>query len=173
MWLNRRGLLGQGAEIGCSHCGHAKQLFSNWQGALMWLVDPWSKQDVSIYREATNREADFNAWYSECAEWASTTNSRVAMLRLLSVDAAMRFGNNVLDWVYLDGNHSYEAVSADLRAWWPKVKSGGLFGGHDYGNDTTTLGWDCEVQRALDDWLPAVGVGLHLTPCSSWWIMKP
>jgi Methyltransferase domain len=32
----------------------------------------------------------------------------------------------------LDANHSYESVKEDIEAWFPKVKKGGLFAGHDY-----------------------------------------
>jgi hypothetical protein len=34
--------------------------------------------------------------------------------------------------VYIDANHNYENVKADINAWYPKVKKNGLIGGHDY-----------------------------------------
>ena len=37
-----------------------------------------------------------------------------------------------LDLVFIDGDHSYGAVKADIEAWWPKVKFGGVLAGHDY-----------------------------------------
>ena len=37
-----------------------------------------------------------------------------------------------LDFVFIDGEHGYEAAKADVEAWWPKVRSGGLLVGHDY-----------------------------------------
>jgi hypothetical protein len=33
--------------------------------------------------------------------------------------------------VFLDGDHTEAAVRADIEAWWPKVKPGGLLCGHD------------------------------------------
>lgn len=53
------------------------------------------------------------------------------------------------DFVFLDAAHSYEAVSADLAAWWPKVQIGGLFGGHDY-----TANYVDDVMRAVDEFFP-------------------
>jgi predicted O-methyltransferase YrrM len=40
-----------------------------------------------------------------------------------------------IDYLYIDADHAYESVAADLRAWAPFVKPGGLILGDDYGND--------------------------------------
>jgi len=37
-----------------------------------------------------------------------------------------------LDWVYIDGNHSREAVFNDLMLSWEKTKTGGCIAGDDY-----------------------------------------
>jgi hypothetical protein len=37
-----------------------------------------------------------------------------------------------LDFVYLDADHAHASVKADLAAWFPLVKSGGVFAGHDW-----------------------------------------
>jgi uncharacterized UPF0146 family protein len=36
------------------------------------------------------------------------------------------------DVVFIDADHSYETTSADIAAWLPKVKAGGMLCGHDY-----------------------------------------
>ena len=50
----------------------------------------------------------------------------------LSVDAAATYADESVDVVYIDADHSYEGVAADLDAWRPKVRRGGFIGGHDY-----------------------------------------
>jgi len=49
-----------------------------------------------------------------------------------SVEAAAFHDAESLDVVWLDADHSYEAVCADIDAWWPTVKPGGYLGGDDY-----------------------------------------
>lgn len=49
-----------------------------------------------------------------------------------SLLAANTFENDTFDLVYIDADHTYESVKKDLYAWYPKVKSGGIFSGHDY-----------------------------------------
>jgi hypothetical protein len=56
----------------------------------------------------------------------------VNLIQVPSPQAARLYPRRSLDFVWLDGNHTYDAVLADLKAWWPRVRPGGLLGGHDY-----------------------------------------
>jgi len=47
------------------------------------------------------------------------------------VDAARSFNDESLDFVFIDAAHDYESVRADVRAWYPKVKTGGVIAGDD------------------------------------------
>lgn len=49
-----------------------------------------------------------------------------------SEGAVAQFEDNSLDAVMIDGAHDRENVAFDLRAWYPKVKSGGIIAGHDF-----------------------------------------
>ena len=60
-----------------------------------------------------------------------------------SATAATRYDDGSLDFVFIDADHTYEAVKRDISAWWPKVKSGGVLAGHDY--DETG------VKKAVDE----------------------
>lgn len=56
----------------------------------------------------------------------------VKPVRMLSLDAAKTYADESLDFVYIDADHTYEALKEDIAAWLPKVKQGGVLGGHDY-----------------------------------------
>lgn len=49
-----------------------------------------------------------------------------------SVKAAGDFADRSIDFCFIDGSHAHPAVVADIKAWLPKVKPGGVLAGHDY-----------------------------------------
>ena len=65
-----------------------------------------------------------------------------------SVRAASLFNSGVLHSVFVDADHSDESVTADIQAWFPKVASGGMIGGHDY---WTFTGVKAAVDRVFPD----------------------
>lgn len=56
---------------------------------------------------------------------------RYDVLLMESVRAAALFPDGIFDLVFIDGSHCYAAVAADIDAWRPKVRSGGVLAGHD------------------------------------------
>lgn len=64
-------------------------------------------------------------------------------LKMDSISASKQFMDNSCDVVYIDMDHSYEAVKQDIYHWLPKVKNNGFLAGHDYD-------WP-EVRRAVDE----------------------
>lgn len=71
-----------------------------------------------------------------------------------SVEAARKFEDESLDFVFLDASLTYEEVKRDINAWLPKVKPGGILAGHDYYVDG--VNWFPEVQTAVDELLDEV-----------------
>lgn len=49
-----------------------------------------------------------------------------------SADAASMFPDGSVDFCFIDADHTPAGVRRDIAAWWPKVRAGGLLGGHDY-----------------------------------------
>lgn len=49
-----------------------------------------------------------------------------------SDNAVELFADNSIDYVFIDGDHSYEQCGRDIINYFPKVKQGGILAGHDY-----------------------------------------
>ena len=83
-----------------------------------------------------------------------------------SIEGAALFVDGSVDFVYIDADHRREAVLADIRSWWPKLKAGRWFGGHDYNNP--------DVQAAVRDYFgDPYQMGLITFPDFSWIVRKP
>jgi len=77
-----------------------------------------------------------------------------------TLSIAEAFEDASLDLVFIDSDHRYEQVAADIRAWLPKVKPAGLLSGHDYRRPWRHL-WGHDrsgVKRAVDEILGKKGV---------------
>jgi hypothetical protein len=61
-------------------------------------------------------------------------------MRMTSLEAATKFEDASLDFVFIDAAHEYEHVKEDLNAWYPKIKKGGILAGHDFYPDQPTWG---------------------------------
>lgn len=165
-----------GAEIGV-YCGeHAELLLANWPGTL-WLVDPWRHQPLSVYNDQSNHsDEDFEKCIMpEAMNRLARFGNRARVLRSFSVDAAADFRDSEFDFVYLDANHSRAAVLADLRAWTPKVRSGGMVAGHDYIDYNREDGMGLGVPSALAEFSLGRSIELHVAfdeTWPTWYFMK-
>lgn len=57
----------------------------------------------------------------------------ISLVQKTSDDAVLDFTDESFDFIYIDGIHQYENVKQDIINYLPKVKKGGVIGGHDYG----------------------------------------
>lgn len=105
-----------GAEIGVAAGVFAYHVLLPSNPSKLFLIDPW--QSGIFYRDVVELFRPF---------------SQVEVLRLTSNKASFLFPNEFFDYVYIDGEHSYEAVTDDLNTYFPKVKVGGYLIGDDYG----------------------------------------
>lgn len=136
-----------GAELGVGS-GH---LFERLLEACpeLWLIGV----DTFVRRDRRQRVKGIAGRHpGRCTLFASTTAA-----------AAPSVSDSSLDFVFVDAGHSYASVRADLRAWWPKVKPGGWFGGHDYHDAFPG------VRRAVDE---RFGASVQVAPHAIWWVRR-
>ena len=82
---------------------------------------------------------------------AKKYGARARIIKGWTVQVAEQIDDGTLDFIFVDADHSYESVKADLLAWMPKVKKGGWIIGHD-------INWP-SVKKAADELLPAYFIG--------------
>lgn len=76
-------------------------------------------------------------------------------VRKPSVEAAKDFLPGTADFIYIDADHSYEAVKEDIESWLPILKKGGVIAGDDYNSRL--------VSRAVHEKLGSVKVPNRFT----------
>jgi predicted O-methyltransferase YrrM len=80
----------------------------------------------------------------------------------ISLTAAATFEPGSVDLVFLDASHDEAAVAADIAAWWPTLRPGGILAGHDYRDDQPG------VVAAVDRAAAQLGLTLARGPGSMW-----
>jgi hypothetical protein len=118
-----------GVEIGVFKGQFSKTVLDQWQGKL-YMIDPWRPLGDE-YEDASNHKNHTDA-YERTMENIRGYEDRAIMIRSLAEDIVELFPDNSLDFIYIDANHAYEYVKQDIELWYPKLKKGGLFAGHDY-----------------------------------------
>ena len=127
--LNTRYPGGLGVEVGVRKGDFTKILLEGWTGSTIHAVDPWMEQDASVYDEKIH---DHDENFIDAMNTLGPYEERVKVHRMLSTEAAKEIGDESVDFVYVDANHSYAAVKEDLEIWYKKIKPGGMLMGDDY-----------------------------------------
>lgn len=154
---------GEVAEIGVFKGVLARNVLTRCQLARYYLVDPWMP-----YRDegASGKDVTLDGWNDICYRIYDEFQERpeLRIIRLDSVRASRLFKPESLDLVFINANHTYEAVSADIQVWLPTVREGGVLAGHDYHWQGGYVG----LKKAVDECLTAV----RLLHGGVWYIEK-
>lgn len=120
---------GKGVEVGVFKGDFSKQILQSWGGTL-YMVDVW-KGLGEEYIDISNHNFHTEA-YKETMDNIHGCEDRGIMIRASSKVASEMFEDESLDFVFIDANHAYDFVVEDIKLWYPKLKKGGMFSGHDY-----------------------------------------
>ena len=161
--LNYLGLTGLGVEVGVRKGNYSEYLLDSWNGKTLSSIDPWLHFDDGKYIDGSNvGQKKQDQIFMEATKKLSRYKQRSIIIRGTSLEAAKKFEEGSLDFVYLDAQHHYEAVKEDIEAWLPKIRSGGVISGDDYADfelDDNVFG----VKRAVDEFVKQEGLQLLLT----------
>jgi len=117
----------EGAEIGVESGAYSEVLCKANPKLHLYCVDAWIT--YKGYRDYTRPET-IAGFYENAQKTLAQYNT--TLIRKFSMDAVREIPNASLDFVYIDGNHTFEFVTNDIAEWSKKVKPGGIVAGHDY-----------------------------------------
>lgn len=160
-----------GVEIGVMEGINALYLLEEPRIKRLYLIDNY-KAYFSGSNWFTQDQQD--KYYLETIKKMEQHFGRVRFIVKDSIWAATIFPDQFFDFIYIDAGHAYTDVMIDMITWWPKCKTRGVFGGHDYG---TVNGLD--VKRAVDDFMKIhniegdPSIGMRVGEAMEWAIVKP
>lgn len=162
---------GIGVEIGVASGWFSERILKFTQLSKLYSIDPWSRSPDEPIDAAHTSTLDR---YNDAVAALAPYGERSEILVLTSADAALAFEDESLELVYIDADHQYESVKQDIELWYPKLRVGGLFAGHDYSGN-------CHgVMKAVDEFFREHNLHLNLTECDevnywtvrSWYTLK-
>jgi len=144
----REGLMG--VEIGVSVGHNAENVLKRLSIKKLYLIDPYGGLHMREFGKAKHRFRSFG--------------DKTEFIKKKSQDAVDDIPDN-LDFAYIDGNHAYKYVLQDIELYYPKIKDGGVIGGHDFSGDHR------DVFRAVIEFADKHDLELH-TAKIDWWVIK-
>jgi len=115
-------------EVG-SYLGRStRSLGDNTQG-IVYAVDTWNGP-LSLIGTKTD------SFYSQ---FCDNVEDLLEKKRIVPCSPEDKFLKKLEpDFVFIDGDHSYDAVKLDILTWKPRIKKGGILSGHDFGAESVT-----------------------------------
>lgn len=119
-----------GLEIGSYKGIYSRYLLDNWEGYL-YLIDIWKKLPKEEYTDISNQDNPKEI-IGDVFDNLEGYEDRTILIRGSSNNTDHLFSDEFFDFIYIDANHKYSYVLHDMKKWYPKLKKGGTFAGHDF-----------------------------------------
>lgn len=153
-------------EIGCwlgrSTAYLGVEIINSGKPITLYVIDHFkgSEEHRGLSEVANLRET----YLRNTAPLREVAPGRIFTVQAYSDLAAAGFRPQSVDFVFLDGGHDERQVTRDIRAWWPKVRPGGMLAGDDWGYES--------VQQAVMGTLGPLGTVHNLDEYPWWQIVK-
>lgn len=161
-----------GAEIGVWRGDSSELFLKKTSPKLLYLVDPWSfsafaanltaeelQEHIKKYSVLTGSAdpKDFDRYYDSVYYAVVRRFQNNKNVRVCRSTSAIWFDtfDQKLDWIYIDGDHTYAGCLYDLTNCLKVMKPTGIIFGDDYGNKV-------EVKQAVDDFVSSRGLELKI-----------
>lgn len=136
-----------GAEVGVYRGVYSVWLLRNCPGLKLYGIDSWASYPGHEYYESK----DMADAYKEAQK--NTKQYDCKLIKGWSSEVVKQFEDESLDFVFIDGNHTYEYVVEDIALWSKKVKKGGIIYGHDFDDYSSNKETNVHVINAVEGWM--------------------
>ena len=115
-----------GVEIGVAAGVNALSILKELPIKKLYLIDPYEK-----FKDRKGRILDFSHMKPIAYKKLQGYMDKIMFIHKSSLEACSLIPD-VVDFIYIDGNHTYNVVREELKKYFSKVSIGGVFGGHDF-----------------------------------------
>ncbi len=161
----------KGAEVGVADGRYSEILLQTIPDLTLSCIDLWRPYEHNWRKQDYHNEA-----YQRTLERIRPYPKATA-IPFPSIDASLNVPDESLDFVFIDGSHTFDHVMTDIIIWTRKVKKGGIVAGHDYYHFH-----DSGVVEAVNKYTEEHKIDLNLTlkdhaehkddKCPCWWFIK-
>lgn len=171
--LKGMSLDGFGVEVGVEYGINAEMILATSGLKRLYLIDAW---DYVPGHDPRGFGVGYNDWksvFNQCQYRMQRFSDRAVMMRSVSNEIVKSFADGFFDFVYIDANHMSPWINEDLENWFPKVKVGGIIGGHDFLTRNEPA-FQCDVQCVVEGFFFRRKEIIHVTEDSvpSWYVIK-
>ena len=119
---------GNFVEIGCDSGVFSNHILEINSTSTLYSIDPYIS--YNDYNDSINHVTGDKLYYNTNTFLSQKFGKRFNLIRKFSNQATNDVPND-LDFVYIDGNHSYKYVYEDICMWWEKLGPNGIIIGDD------------------------------------------
>jgi hypothetical protein len=153
-----------GSWKGMSSCYMSVEIINSGKNIKFDCVDTWKGSEEHLNPQSSyfngNLLSDDDWLYNLFLKNVNPVINTINLVRGISWEMSKLYDDKSLDFIFIDAAHDYDSVTKDILSWVPKLKEGGLIGGHDYSHPP--------VKKAVDEFFNESNVTIN---GGSWLIM--
>lgn len=125
-------------ELGVAEGNFSRDILEQWEPTVHFMVDMWETNQFFPGDAGSDQDWHNKNLLAVKDKIKSFENAVILRGSTTSMTAHVHDGS--VDLVYVDACHSLDCVRNDIRAWWPKLKAGGIMAFHDFENTDYGVG---------------------------------
>ncbi len=154
-----------GVEIGVAFGSNSFKLLNKYENLKLYSIDPYiGYSNTDLMSKNVEGEKGNQVYEFVLNKLSSKFENRSYLIRNNSDYLLNNIEDDSLDFVFIDGDHSYDGVKKDLENSYSKVRNGGIICGDDYGLIP-------EVSQAVDEFFRTKNLNINIKNLV-WWTTK-